>query len=233
MTVRDIISRSLRLLGVLASGETAEASQTQDALTTMNAMVSAWKNDGLLIYKNQIQTVSLIASQQSYTIGTLGDFAIDRPDYIVEAKYSLNNIEYPIEILNLKQWADIPNKLVSGSIPTKLYYNPEYPLGVLYFWPLPNGASSVVLYYGNSIDSFTSINTTVSLPPGYEDLLVYGTAERIAPEYGKDLSASSYKILKETISGIKRRNTKPHYAIPDQTGAGRMGTFDFDTGGYR
>ena len=41
-TAGDIINGSLRLLGVLAEGETPSAEISQDSLTAMNQMIDSW-----------------------------------------------------------------------------------------------------------------------------------------------------------------------------------------------
>lgn len=234
MTVREIIYRSLRMLGVLASGETPAASDTQDALTAMNAMIKSWSNNGFMIFENQIISATLLASQDSYTIGATGDVVAARPVMINEAKIIISNCEYDIEIINEEQYANITDKSITGSIPTKLYYNPSYPNGTLYLWPKPEGGSQIKLYCPTPVASFTSINNTVSLPDGYEDLLAYATADRIAPEYGKELSPRMLQIMTEIKADIMRKNTTPEYMTPDPTGAGGYhGTWDIETGDYR
>jgi hypothetical protein len=46
-TANEVVSRSLRLLGVIASGETIEASVGADALTVLNGMLAEWHGSGI------------------------------------------------------------------------------------------------------------------------------------------------------------------------------------------
>lgn len=46
-TANQIISRSLRLLGVLDAGEALDANDAQDALETLNAMLAEWHEAGI------------------------------------------------------------------------------------------------------------------------------------------------------------------------------------------
>ena len=46
-TAGDLINGSLRLLGVLAEGETPSAETSQDALVAMNQMVQSWNTERL------------------------------------------------------------------------------------------------------------------------------------------------------------------------------------------
>lgn len=49
MTYGDIVTRALRLLGVLYETETASAEQGADALSQLNDMVAYWETDGVRI----------------------------------------------------------------------------------------------------------------------------------------------------------------------------------------
>ena len=79
MTGRDLVSASLRLIGVVASGETPASSEATDGLSALNLLISSWSTDGLLIYAITAETpLTLTAGDGSYTMGTSGDFT-NRP----------------------------------------------------------------------------------------------------------------------------------------------------------
>lgn len=48
-TALDIIKASLREIGILASSESPESDDAQDALSKLNRMVAAWELDGIAI----------------------------------------------------------------------------------------------------------------------------------------------------------------------------------------
>lgn len=48
-TVLDITTRALRLIGALAEGETPNASQSDDAIASLQAMLGEWETRGLKI----------------------------------------------------------------------------------------------------------------------------------------------------------------------------------------
>lgn len=234
MTVRDLINRSLRLIGVIARGETPDAAMAQDALTAMNAMIDSWKNNGFMIYENEYQALTLISGQQTYTLGSGGDFAITRPIGIVKASTVINGIETPIAILTFDEWAKISNKDLSSDIPTKLFYNPASPLGELNIWPKPSSAANVKLYLQKPVEKFANLSTVFELPPGYEDLIVFGTADRIAPEFGKELTPRQLQTLTDVKAEIMRKNTSIETMVCDDTGVSNYRRrFDILTGGYR
>jgi hypothetical protein len=48
-TVRDRIKRAMRLIGAAATGETPSADELADGLTALNAMLSSWSLESLLV----------------------------------------------------------------------------------------------------------------------------------------------------------------------------------------
>ena len=46
----DIIKRALRLIGVLAQGETPTADQVTEAAAALNGLVKAWQADGMPLW---------------------------------------------------------------------------------------------------------------------------------------------------------------------------------------
>jgi len=66
----DIINGSLRLLGVLAEGETPSAATSQDALTALNQMIDSWNTERLAtFFRDPASGISYgikIINQQQY-----------------------------------------------------------------------------------------------------------------------------------------------------------------------
>ena len=54
-TANEQINGALRLLGVLAEGETPSAATPQDALTALNQMIDSWNTERLSVYATQDQ----------------------------------------------------------------------------------------------------------------------------------------------------------------------------------
>jgi len=54
-TAGEQINRALRLLGVLAEGETTSASVSQDSLMALNQMIDSWNTERLSVFSTQDQ----------------------------------------------------------------------------------------------------------------------------------------------------------------------------------
>ena len=86
-TAGDLINGSLRLLGVLAEGETPSSETSQDALLAMNQMVQSWNTERLAVFSTQDQVVTWPASTISRTFGPTGNIVANRPVAIDDSTY--------------------------------------------------------------------------------------------------------------------------------------------------
>lgn len=232
-TARDIIKGSLRLIGAIASGENPSASELSDGLDTLNEMLDSWSNESLLIHAKIRETFPLVGGKQSYSMGPSGDFDTSRPQRIENALLQDSSAspqyETPIKILVQDQWAAIPIKDISTSIPTELYVEDTYPLAALNFWPIPSEAKNVVLYSWKPLTNFATADTTITLPPGYLKALRYNLALELSPEFGREPSALIVNSAVESKANIKRMNIKPMFLKID-SGLLRGKAFDWRTG---
>ena len=68
----DIISRAMKDIGALASGETPTPEEAQDAFDMLNDMIDQWSNEDMMIfYKTEI-VYPITPGQTQYTIGPGG-----------------------------------------------------------------------------------------------------------------------------------------------------------------
>jgi len=73
-TAGDQINGALRLLGILAEGETPSASMAQDALSAFDQMVDSWNTERLAVFCTQDQTYMWDSGARIRTLGPTGDF---------------------------------------------------------------------------------------------------------------------------------------------------------------
>ena len=208
MKVRDLIYPAMRLAGALASGESPSAADAQDAKDALNSMLGLWSLDGLLIYAITTESFSLVSGQQSYTIGSDGFFNTSRPSKILNAGIVDNNFEQPLEIINHQQWAAIQSKLLTSSLPTKLYLETTFPLAVINLWPVPDTVKTLKLYTLKPLAEFNNLSDDVFLPPGYAELIKYNLYLRLAPEYGKAIDPSLEARAIEAKIAVERQSSR-------------------------
>lgn len=215
-SVRDLIKGSLRLLGVIAVGETPSADEQADALIVLNEMMDSWSTESLAVYSEIREEFSVSAGQSSRTMGPSGDFDTSRPLKVLRAGVMSTDAEIPIDVINQDQWADIVFKDTSGASPSKIYLEGTSPLETINIWPVPSASITLVLYSWKPLTAFTNLSATVDLPPGYAKALRYNLALELSAEYGVMPSAGVAAGALESKENIRRINSKPHYMDASQ-----------------
>lgn len=218
-TVKDSITRALKMIGAIATSETPSADEIADGLSIFNAMIGQWSTQNLLIYAKARESFALTSGQQTYTMGPAGDFNTTRPQKIEDAGLEIQTTpvnEFHMEILNQDQFANIQIKSTQSSIPMFLYPEFTYPLAKINLWPVPSAANNLILYSWKPLTTFTDATSTLDLPPGYDEAVHYNLAKRFAPEYGKMLDPNILEMAAESIANLKRMNVVPLYLDIDQ-----------------
>jgi len=124
------INRALRLLGVLAEGETTSAAVMQDSLMAMNQMIDSWNTERLSVFSTQDQVFNWPPDLITRTLGPTGDFVGNRPILVDDATYfrdATTNVSYGIKLINQQQYDGIAVKTVTSTYPQVMFVNMTYP----------------------------------------------------------------------------------------------------------
>lgn len=217
-TVREIIQDALIEIGALSASDALSAEDAAYGLRALNRMIGLWNTDELMVYTVNRTAFSLIAGQQSYTLGTGGDFNMSRPVHIQAVSVLLNSgtLEVPIDIINDQEWQETSVKSTPSTFPTKVWITGNMPLNSLYFWPVPQSASvQVVLYTWGRTDAFTDLSDSVVFPQGYEEALVTNLAVALASSYGVSVNPTLQVRCAESKSRVQSINIDPVWASFD------------------
>ena len=209
VTVKDLISKSLRTINALGVGDVLDSDTAQWCLDALNDMVDAWNVERLMIYTISSSTWNLVPGKQTYQMGPTAvapDFPAPRPVNIEAAGILINGMEFPLDLLGDDEWEATGLKSIVSSIPTALYNQGSYPNTALSLWPVPGAAYKLVIYSWQNIPSFTDVNDTVSFPPGYSEALRYNLAVRLAIELQRPVSQALADMATSTKAKIKRNN---------------------------
>lgn len=215
-TASQILTRSARALGYLGRTRTLSAADANDGLTIFNAMLDSWSNEKLLSYVVLERSFTLQVGVSSYTIGTGGVVNTTRPYDITQAYVQdAGNNNFLVRIQPRDKWNEIGNRgsTITSQIPTDLFYDPQYPLGVINVFPTP--LLSYTLFFDSTQDQvdFASLTATLSMPVGYERAYVTNLAvELMANGFPCLLDQKQVAALiasaMESKGNIKRANIK-------------------------
>ena len=208
-TAGEIINGSLRLLGVLAEGETPSAETSQDALFAMNQMIESWNTERLAVYATQDQVFTWPAGVLSRTLGPTGNFVGNRPILLDDATYFKDpgtGVSYGIKFINQQQYDGIAVKTVSSTYPQVIFVNNTFPDTEMFIYPRP---TRDLEWHFISVEELTqpaALATTLSFPPGYLRAFRYNLACEMAPEFGMEPSPQVKRIAMTSKRNLKRVN---------------------------
>jgi len=208
-TAGDQINRALRLLGVLAEGETPSSSTSQDGLTALNQMIDSWNTERLAVFSTQDQIFTWPAGQITRTLGPSGNFVGNRPVLLDDATYYRDagtNVSYGIKFINQQQYDGIAVKTVTSTYPQVIFVNMTYPDVTMTVYPRPTRDLEWHFISVQELSNPATLSTDLTFPPGYLRAFVYNLAMEIAPEFGVKPSPQVSRIAMTSKRNLKRIN---------------------------
>lgn len=208
-TAGDQINRALRLLGILAEGETPSAATSQDALMALNQMIDSWNTERLSTFVTQDQVYIWPAGLISRDLGPSGDFVGNRPILLDDATYYRDpgtNVSFGIKFINQQQYDGIAVKTVTSTYPQVCWVNMGYPDVTLTIYPRPTRDLEWHFVSVQELDRPADLSTAILFPPGYLRAFTYNLAMEFAPEFGVEPSPQVARIAMTSKRDLKRIN---------------------------
>lgn len=212
VTVQRLITQALLEINVLGGGDVLSAEDGTYCLERLNQLFDLWNAQREAVYAEKTLSFTFVASQQDYTIGPAGaDFTspTTRPVSIEAANVILNNVSpavrNPLNLRDYQWWANLPVVAIETSFPTDLYYAPDWPLGVLHFWPKPTTTYGVELITRVTLADLTMADS-YNLPPGYQVAGMLTLAEDVASAYGRQPTPLTMTKAREARAKIFANN---------------------------
>jgi len=183
-----------------------DGNQSTLGLRFLNRIIARLSTQNIILPYSTSESFSTTAGQVSYTMGSGGTASSERAKKIKSAYVrDSSNQDYPLEIISEKDYNGIADKALQSQ-PYALFYDPVYPVGVIYLDPVPNGIYTVFLESEKDLHSTLLIGTTISLPAEYEDALVTILAAKLARMHGTQVEQSLWADANSAWQTIARRN---------------------------
>ena len=223
-TALDMITQSLRKIGVYAPSETLTDADAQQGLTSLNDMLDSWSNENLSTFALLQQSGTLVPGQQTYTIGPGGNFNTTRPLKIEDGPgrcYVVDSTgqNYPLDVIDAQRWNLLGQLNINSNIPTALYYDPQFPLANINIFPIPN--IGYTLYWNSYLPlvDFSTLASVLSLPAGYKKAIQDCLCIELWPHFKADGAQIPVNIVNDASvakANIKRKNMRPMIAFFDK-----------------
>jgi len=208
-TAGELINSALRLIGMLAEGETPSAEVSQDALSALNQMIDSWSIERLSVYNTQDQVFTWPTDTITRTLGPTGDFVGNRPVLIDDSTYfrdPTTNVSFGVKLINQQQYNGIAVKTVTSTYPQVMWVNMTFPDITMTIYPRPTRALEWHFVSVQEISQPANLATNLYLPPGYLRALKYNLAAEMAPEFGVEPSPTVQRIAMASKRNLKRVN---------------------------
>ena len=216
-TYRDLCTSTLQLAGVYGSEEDPTSDDVNVTLSAMSDMLDGWANESMMIPNERTESVSWASSISSKSIGTGQVFNVLRPMYILSAHFrDAANNDYDLRIISNEQFQRITQKSQTSGYPSYLMYDPfvgdsnepDYdPYGNIYLWPVPNATITVYVTYRKEFN-VADLDSTVALPPGWKEAIIYNLAQRVRIIFGRPVNPQMDGLAMEAKAKLKRTNAQ-------------------------
>ncbi len=219
-TLRDICVQALYESGAWGQGQTPGAQDITDTWARLQWMLQEWSRKRWLVYR-LIDYAITSTGAQSYTVGPGGDMDTGvnslRPDKIESGflrqltQGQPNQIDYPLVILQSKEdYNRIALKQLQ-SFPTLVFYDPSWPLGTLYTWPVPQANIYAVhaTFKAQLPVKFLTLSDVFNIPYEYYNAMLYNLALHVRPKYGIRTFQGDIlpALAKDSLNTLRGANT--------------------------
>lgn len=209
-TVNTLCFQALRTLNIVGRGQSASSQQLADALYLLNELLDSWSATGAMIYAVNLNEYNIVTPfKQFYTIGPGGDFdtgSNPRPVNITTGTYQIQGGSTPNDMgmvqVTIDEYTLIASKQTTSTVSTVFCYQPEFPLGIIRFWPLPAATTVIKFTSYNSFPTILAAPDSVVFPPAYSKAIRLLLVQALAPLYGKNIPtdiAAEYNAIKDDL----------------------------------
>ncbi len=229
-TIRNLCSDALAEIGVVSEGAAMTPDQGDFMRRRLQRIVNKWNAQRCTVYATVFAQFTLTPNLSPHTIGPTGATwtVTHRPVSIEGISLGINTstpiVFLPLNVRDADWWQAQTVPTLTSDVPTDFFYNPTWPNGSIYFWPVPTAAYPVQLQIRTLLDDTFTLDDTFDLPPGYQDALTLTLAEGAARPFGQALPDSLVRDAAMARAVIFANNDiTPHLTTRDSGMEGPTG----------
>jgi hypothetical protein len=207
ITGLDLVTDALLAWNIVAAGDPLENGDAVYVLRTLNRILDDWNADRSAVWADNFVPFTLVPSLSPHTIGAAGTWVTpQRPQRLADASLTLpGGSQTPIRVRDAAWYAALSSPLLTSPIPTDVYYEPDWPTGQLFFYPIPTAAYAVVLRTRVVLARLALVDA-FTLPPGYRSALTLTLQEEIAESYEQVVTTRLEKAARTARARIFTAN---------------------------
>lgn len=234
--VSQLLQNALVDAGVVGLDEAVEQPVLNRAFTQANWLLAQWARKRWLVYR--LAEYSFVSTgAQTYSVGRGQIVDINpRPDRVEYAFLRFLNspqptnlpVDIPLYIIQSREeYSRIPVKNI-GTLARKVFYDPVWPVGVLYQWPVPQ-ASQYEIHVGFKVvvPRFQSLQDNINFPPEYEAALNWCLARRFRGTYQLPPDSTIDSLARDGLNTIRLANQAVGQLVMPAFLRGRSRAYDY------
>jgi hypothetical protein len=233
--VSQLVYLAWRMAGVLKRPGFGGSPEDQaEALQLLTAIVDQWQARKVYTWAETFRLFTLTPGISPNLIGpnlSSPNFAVPvRPMRLEQDGATLvltnvtPNVDVPLNVRDADWWNNQRVKSLSTNVPTDVYYEPDFPDGSLYFWPVPDYAYGVRLRLWVTLAQITSLGQQFIAPPAYQMALTTTLAQHLCLTYG---------LPEPPTLGREAQRARKAVDVNSATKSPRISTEDPGVGGKR
>jgi hypothetical protein len=214
----SIVKSSMRILGLIPSGENPTSDELTDGIEALNMLVKQWMHNPNYVMRGfqgwhqfeQILDISALAAKQQYTLGPSGcDQTMEVPvDILTVVKVDANGNRIVVERASLNRFTEWSNRTTEAT-PTEYYYKRGLTSGTLSFNYKPSDTTEdFIITYVRPLQDIDNVTDDVEFPQEWFRALKFNLAIEMALEYQRPISPVLMKLATDSLDLVQSFDTQ-------------------------
>jgi hypothetical protein len=143
------------------------------------------------------------------TLSTVRPISIENQNLVLPSLGGVGSVAVflPMQKLEYEEWS-LQRVLTISSISRRFYYDLQFPLATMYFYPIPDQGYQVISYSRNALNDTVSLTDNLVYPPGLYEHLMYSLAVRLGPKLGAVITPEVVALQRNAEMVYKSNNIK-------------------------
>jgi hypothetical protein len=221
-TAQDMCYLALKNASLLGVGQTPLTEDLTDVFNLLNGMLGLWsRNRWLIWHLLDLACPTPQTTKREYSIGPGGDYDFPRPDRLEGAYFRQfvsgpgvniggGPVDFPLQLLqSMEDYSLIALKYLT-TWPQAVFYDAAFPYGQILPVPIPNVANSELhVLIKDTLNQFSTLTTSVYLPPEYYEAIWSNLAVRVAAAFpGASITPLTVGLAKASLQIIRKANAQ-------------------------
>lgn len=230
-TPERLITDAMRDAGLLQQGSVPNSEQFAEYTRRLEDVINTLQTQGLKLWTQSDQSVTLVAGQRDYSMKLTGDVDIVRPLRVLQGYYlDADDNRRPIYPVSWDEWMRLSTTVQTGPI-AQFFLDKQRTQLLVSFWLVPDATAALGtahLLIQNQITNFTNLYDEIDFPIEWYMTLRWNLADDICtgqPQAIMDRCAMKAAMYRTTLENWDVEDAPTSFAPDTSRGAYATGRF--------